>query len=64
VLLCSLKPHGEQLDPEEMGWLLEFAVAAAIAYGRLDTEHLREHTRSLEVKVAVLTGRLEEARKL
>lgn len=63
VVLCSLKPHGEQLDPEAVDWLADFAQAAAAAYAELETASLREDANQLRMRVAILDARLEEARR-
>ena len=62
-LLCSPKPHGEQLDPEELRLLTEFTKSGAIAYDLLDTEQLRKQNFDLEAQVAMLEARLQEARR-
>ncbi len=63
VLLCSLKPHGEQLDPEALQWLVDFAKTAAAAYADLNTERLRDDANQLRSQVAILSARLEEVRR-
>jgi hypothetical protein len=63
LLLCSLKEHGEALDPEEVRWLVSFANAAGTAYERLDTERLRANALDLQHQVELLSARLDEARR-
>lgn len=63
VLLCSLKPHGEQLDPEALDWLIDFAKAAGAAYAELNTQRLRDDANQLRTQVAILDARLEEIRR-
>jgi hypothetical protein len=63
LLLCSGTAHGEQLDPEETGWVEHVANAAATVYEELEAEAMRERLRKLESDVAVLRARLDEARR-
>ena len=62
-LLCSLKPHGEQLDPEELHLLADFTRTGAVAYDHLEVEELRARTKELETQVMMLDARLAEARQ-
>jgi hypothetical protein len=62
-LLCSVKPHGEQLDPEELHLLVDFTKEGAIAYDQLEADALRRHAKELETQVMMLDARLQEARR-
>ncbi|MGR4064201.1 MAG: PDZ domain-containing protein [Vulcanimicrobiaceae bacterium] len=63
MLICSLKPHGEQLDPEELHLLIDFSKEGAIAYDQLEADELRRHAKELETQVMMLDARLQEARR-
>lgn len=63
LLLCSLKPHGEQLDPEAIDWLTDFAKAAAAVYAELSAQRLRDDANELRMEVAILDARLQEAHR-
>jgi len=63
LLLCSGTAHGEQMDPEETGWVEHIANAAATAYEELEAESTRERLQALEEDVALLRARLDEARR-
>jgi len=63
LLLCSGTAHGEQLDPEETGWVESVANTAATVYEELEAERMRERLRTLENDVTVLRARLDEARR-
>ena len=63
ILLCSLKPHGEHLDPEELDWLCQFARSAGAAYDELNTAELRHVADELRLQVTILDARLQEAHR-
>ncbi len=61
MLLCSAKRNGEDLDPQELRRLTEYANAAAVAYERLDADAMRRKVRDLERDLSLLNARLDEA---
>ena len=63
AMLLSRKRNGEDLDPEEVQRLSDFAGRATVAYDRLEAEELQRTASDLRAQVDALTALLENARR-